>query len=69
MFTITYVGGARVTDISTKRRLHDAIMHASQDIEAVYEQATPINHRVRKELAPVIEHGTAAARRFISSRP
>lgn len=69
MFTITYAGGARVTDISTKTRLHDMVLHATQDIEAVYEQATPITQRVRKELAPVLTRATPAARRFLSFRP
>ena len=73
MFTIQYKSGAKIWDVP-KNRLHSYVLTSTQDIEAIYEQATPVTQRVRKELAEAMAAGRAtsatdAARRFISSRP
>jgi hypothetical protein len=73
MYTIQFRGGPRLWDVS-KAKLRWYILHAEQDVEAIYEQATPITGRIRKELAEAMERGelktvTPAARRFINSRP
>ena len=73
MYTIQFKGGPRLWDV-TKAKLHWTILHAEQEVEAVYEQTTPVTERIRKELAEAMQAGratsaSAAARRFISSRP
>lgn len=69
MFTIQYANGCRVWDV-TRAKLNEYIVTSEQDISDVYEQATPVTKRVRKELAEAFErgrvkHATAAARRFM----
>lgn len=70
MFTIQYANGCRIWDVS-KQKLHGYLATAEHDIEAVYEQATPVTLRIRKELCEAFNRGTlknatAAARRFMT---
>jgi hypothetical protein len=69
-FTIQYANGCRIWDVS-KRKLHEYILTSQHDVADVYEQATPVTKRVRKELAEAYAKGfpvnaTPAARRFIA---
>ena len=73
MFTIQYKSGAKIWDIP-KNRLHGYVLTSTQDIEAIFEQATPVTERTRKELAHLLEAGlaknaTPAARRFVNYLP
>lgn len=73
MFTIQYANGCRIWDVS-RGKLHEYITTAEHDILEIYEQATPVTKRVRKELSDAIQngtlrHATPAARRFINFRP
>lgn len=73
MFTIQYKSGAKIWDVP-KNRLYGYVLTSTQDIEAIYEQATPVTGRVRKELAHLLEIGAAKnatpeARRFINCPP
>lgn len=70
MFTIAYANGCRIWDV-TARKLSEYIATSEHDIDAVYEQATPITNRVRKELSEAfaagrLRHATPAARRFMN---
>lgn len=70
MFTIQYANGSRVWDVS-KNKLYEYIVRSESDISDVYEQATPVTKRVRKELAAAFDRGalknaTPAARRFMT---
>lgn len=69
MFTITYANGCRIWDV-TERKLRDYIVTSDHDVEAVFEQATPVTKRIQKQLAQefragMLKHATPAARRFI----
>lgn len=73
MYTILYKSGMRIWDI-TKAKLHSYILTSDQDIEAIFEQSTPVTKRIRQELASAMESGTIkratpAARQFINSHP
>jgi hypothetical protein len=73
MFTIQFKNGPKLWDV-TRARLHHYVLTSENEVEAIYEQATPVTARIRKELAEAVERGTAknatpAARRFINSRP
>ncbi len=69
MFTIQYANGCRIWDVE-KYKLASYIVTSEHDISDVYEQATPVTKRIRKELADAyvrgaIRNATAAARRFM----
>lgn len=71
MFTISYANGCRIWDV-TPRKLREYIVTSEHDIESVFEQATPVTKRIRKELreafnAGMLKNATPAARRFINS--
>lgn len=71
MFVIQFAGGCRIWDVP-KNALYRHILASENDIEAVYEQATPVTKRVRKELREAYDSGsiktaTPAARRFFNS--
>ena len=70
MYTITFTSGTKIFDL-TRHKVREYILTSTQDIEAVYEQASPVTKRFRKELAEAlaagtIRHASPAARRFIS---
>jgi len=69
MFTIQYANGCRIWDVE-KHKLAEYIITSEHDITAIYEQATPVTKRIRKELAEALNAGkhpraTEAAKRFI----
>lgn len=68
-FTIQYANGCRIWDVK-KQKLTEYIITSEHDISGIYEQATPVTKRIRKELAEAfgrgtIKHATPAARRFM----
>jgi hypothetical protein len=70
MFTIQYANGCRIWDVP-KTKLFEYIATSEQDISDVFEQATPVTKRTRKELNEAFERGalkqaTPAARRFMN---
>lgn len=71
MFTIAYANGCRVWSIP-KHKLQEYIVTSQVDIADIYEQATPVTKRIRKELLTALDSGrldnaTPAARRFITN--
>ena len=71
MFTIQYANGCKIWDV-VPRKLNEYILTSEHDISAVFEQATPVTKRVRRELVEafnrgVLKNATPAARRFMHS--
>lgn len=72
MFVIQYENGSRIWDVS-KNKLHQYVATAEHDISDVYEQATPVTKRVRRDMREAFDRGalknaTPAARRFMNLR-
>lgn len=72
MFVIQFANGSRLWDVP-KSRLYAHIATSENDVADIYEQATPVTKRVRRDLRQAYDSGelknaTPAARRFISSR-
>ena len=68
-FTIQYANGCLIWDVK-KHKLAEYVITSEHDISDIYEQATPVTKRIRKELAEAFERGTIknatpAARRFM----
>lgn len=69
MFVIQFANGSRLWDVA-KTKLYGHIATAENDIEAIYEQSTPVTKRVSRDLREAFERGalkqaTPAARRFM----
>lgn len=70
MFVIQFENGSRLWDVS-KAKLHSHIATSESDVADIYEQATPVTKRVRRDLREAFDSGalrnaTPAARRFMS---
>lgn len=70
MFVIQFENGSRIWDVS-KSKLHGYVATAEHDISDVYEQATPVTKRVRRDMREAFDRGalknaTPAARRFMN---
>lgn len=70
MFTIQYTNGCRIWDVA-KNKLQNYLATAEHDISDVFEQATPVTKRVRRDMCEAFNRGalkqcTPAARRFMN---